>query len=41
MNDIVQNIIAPTLLPEVPRHLHPFVNTIDATDISEFPSGSR
>lgn len=36
ISDMVANVIAPTLLPSVPTHLLPFVNTVRPTDIGEY-----
>jgi hypothetical protein len=35
MNEIVTNLIAPTLEPEVPQHLLPFVSSVQASDIGK------
>ncbi|RSH83208.1 uncharacterized protein EHS24_006872 [Apiotrichum porosum] len=35
ISDMVANVIAPTLLPSVPTHLLPFVNTVRPTDIAQ------
>jgi hypothetical protein len=35
MNEIVSGVIAPSLLPEVPKNLLPFVSTVEAGEIGK------